>query len=257
MATALLRRSAGGLQPRYLCALRCCQQRFSHSDASSGKEARAGSIAESTSMPSTSSEWLRVPAPEVLGACGAMAGAVALSNYLVQFPVGWIGTWGTAVFPLCFLITDVTNRFHGAAAARQVVYTGFAVGVPISFFLLPDEPRIAAASGAAFLISQLLDVRIFDALRGHRIWWIPPLCSSVAGGALDSVLFGTIAFFGVDMPTERWPLVGEVPHWVTWGVGDFVVKSSFAVLNLLPFRFVGARRLAQGAAQKPVRGSAQ
>ena len=58
-------------------------------------------------------------------ACGAMASCVALSNFLVQFPVGWIGTWGTAVFPVCFLITDLTNRFNGAAAARKVVYAGF------------------------------------------------------------------------------------------------------------------------------------
>ena len=165
-----------------------------------------------------------------------MAVAVALSNYLVQFPVGWIGTWGTAVFPACFLITDLTNRFCGANAARTVVYVGFAMGVPVSLFVLPEEPRIALASGTAFLISQLLDVTMFDALRGHRIWWVAPLCSTVTASALDSALFGTIAFFGTDMPTECWPLVGELPHWVTWGVGDFVVKSSFAVANLVPFR---------------------
>ena len=168
-------------------------------------------------------------------ACGAMAAAVALSNYLVQFPVGWIGTWGTAVFPICFLITDLTNRFGGAASARKVVYTGFAVGVPASLIVLPDEPRIALASGIAFLLSQLLDVRMFDRLRGHRIWWVPPLCSSVTASAVDSALFGTVAFLGTEMPTECWPLVGELPHWVTWGVGDFIIKSTFAAFNLLPF----------------------
>ena len=140
-------------------------------------------------------------------ACTAMAGCVTLSNYLVQFPIGWIGTWGTAVFPACFLITDLTNRLAGAAAARRVVYTGFAVGVPASLFVLPDEPRIACASGAAFLASQLLDVAIFDALRSHRIWWVAPLCSSVTSSAFDSALFGTIAFLGTEMPTEAWTLV--------------------------------------------------
>ena len=172
-------------------------------------------------------------------ACTSMAACVALSNYLVQFPVGWIGTWGTAVFPVCFLITDLTNRFGGAAAARTVVYTGIAVGVPVSLLLLPDEPRIALASGTAFLVSQLLDVAMFDALRGHRTWWVPPLVSTVVSSALDSALFGTIAFYGsTEMPTECWPLVGELPHWVTWGVGDFFVKSTFAVANLLPFRLL-------------------
>jgi hypothetical protein len=69
----------------------------------------------SPSSPSSIS-WTFMPA-----ACGAMGTAVALSNYLVQFPVGWIGTWGTAMFPVCFLITNLTNRFAGAAAARRVV----------------------------------------------------------------------------------------------------------------------------------------
>ena len=170
-----------------------------------------------------------------------MGASVALSNYLVQFPVGWIGTWGTAVFPVCFLITDLTNRYAGAAAARRVVYAGFAVGVPASLFVVPDEPRIALASGAAFLCSQLLDVAMFDALRGHRVWWVPPLCSTVTSSALDSALFGTIAFLGTPMPTECWPLVGELPHWVSWGVGDFVVKSTFAVINLVPFRVLSTR----------------
>ena len=178
-------------------------------------------------------------------ACTAMAGCVTLSNYLVQFPIGWIGTWGTAVFPACFLITDLTNRLAGAAAARRVVYTGFAVGVPASLFVLPDEPRIACASGAAFLASQLLDVAIFDALRSHRIWWVAPLCSSVTSSAFDSALFGTIAFLGTEMPTEAWTLVGDVPHWVTWGIGDFFVKSTFAVLNLLPFRLLSRARYKQ------------
>lgn len=180
-------------------------------------------------------------------ACGAMAGCVALSNFLVQFPVGYIGTWGTAVFPVCFLITDLTNRFSGAAAARKVVYAGFAVGVPASLLVLPDEPRIALASGTAFLTSQMLDVAIFDALRGHPIWWVPPLVSTVTSSALDSSLFNTIAFLGTDIPTEYWPVVGELPHWVTWGLGDFFVKSSFAVFNLLPFRVLSAKTRRAGS----------
>ena len=181
-----------------------------------------------------------------------MATCVATSNYLVQFPVSWIGTWGTAIFPICFLVTDLTNRVYGAAAARRVVYAGFAVGVPVSLLLLPDEPRIAVASGVAFLSSQLLDVAIFDALRGSKTWWVPPLCSTVTSSALDSALFGTIAFLGTEMPIECWPLLGEVPHWVTWGVGDFFVKSTFAVLNLIPFRVFSAR-LRAGAKAKPQR----
>lgn len=141
----------------------------------------------------------------------AMAVAVALSNYLVQFPVGWFGTWGTAVFPVCFLITDLANRHHGADAARKVVYTGFVVGVPAS--LLVGEPRIAFASGTAFLLSQLLDVGLFDKLRQRGAWWVAPLASSVTASAVDSALFGVVAFGGVPMGTELWPVrLPCVPH---------------------------------------------
>lgn len=241
MSLCLLRRSAGALCSRRPCSEFCRSTHLSNISASGARRLLCTG-ANGGGADGPPSDAGKPEVPSVLFACGGMAGAVALSNYLVQFPVGWIGTWGTAVFPVCFLITDLTNRYHGAAAARRVVWAGFAAGVPISFVLLPDEPRIAAASGAAFLLSQLLDVRIFDALRGHRLWWVPPLCSSVIGAAVDSALFGTIAFLGVGMPTERWPLLGELPHWVTWAVGDFCVKSTVAVLNLLPFRFA---RLAQ------------
>ena len=39
-------------------------------------------------------------------------------------------------------------------------------------------PRIAVASGTAFLVAQLLDVLVFDRLRQGR-WWRAPLVSSV------------------------------------------------------------------------------
>ena len=81
--------------------------------------------------------------------------------------------------------------------------------MPVSYLL--SGPRIAVASGTAYLTSQLLDVRIFHALR-HRSWWVSPLVSTVVASALDSALFVTIAFLGQPVP------------WVTWGIGDFAMK---------------------------------
>ena len=45
----------------------------------------------------------------------AMAFVVALSNYLVQFPVKYMGlqdlfTYGAFSYPVAFLITDLANR---------------------------------------------------------------------------------------------------------------------------------------------------
>ena len=49
----------------------------------------------------------------------AMAAIVVASNILVQFLFGnWL-TWGAFTYPFAFLVTDLTNRLYGPAAARR------------------------------------------------------------------------------------------------------------------------------------------
>ena len=70
-----------------------------------------------------------------------MACVVALSNYLVQFPVSYIGlqdllTYGAFSYPVAFLITDLSNRKYGKNTAIKIVYLGFSIGVFLTFFFL-------------------------------------------------------------------------------------------------------------------------
>ena len=56
-----------------------------------------------------------------------MALVVALSNYLVQFPVHYMGlqdllTYGAFSYPIAFLITDLSNRRYGKNTAKKIVY---------------------------------------------------------------------------------------------------------------------------------------
>ncbi len=156
----------------------------------------------------------------------AMVLVVASANYLVQFPLNdWL-TWGALTYPVSYFVTDLTNRRYGTVPARRVVYVGFALAVVASIWLA--SPRIALASGAAFLVSQLMDVAIFDRLRG-RAWWQPPLFSSVVGSLVDTALFFALAFYGTSMP------------WVTLAIGDYGVKVAIAALLLLPWRVVSRR----------------
>ena len=152
-----------------------------------------------------------------------MAGLVALSNVLVQYPINDCLTWAAFTYPICFLVTDLTNRMHGAATARRVVYVGFAAAVVLSIVLA--TPRIAVASGLAFLVAQLLDVTVFDRMR-QRAWWQAPLVSSMLGSAVDTALFFSVAFYGTDMP------------WITLGICDFLWKVAFALAMLIPFRLL-------------------
>ncbi|MDE0207687.1 MAG: queuosine precursor transporter [Candidatus Tectomicrobia bacterium] len=168
------------------------------------------------------SDSRRLPSGVALGVA-AMAVVVTASNILVQYQINnWL-TWGALSYPFAFLVTDLTNRRLGPAGARRVVWVGFAFAVALSAWLA--TPRIAGASGTAFLVGQLADVWVFDRLR-HLKWWQAPLVSSSLGSILDTALFFSLAFAGTGEP------------WVTLGAGDLAVKAVFAALLLIPFRLL-------------------
>ena len=164
-----------------------------------------------------------------------MALVVTLSNYLVQFPVNYIGlqdifTYGAFSYPIAFLITDLANRRYGKTIARKIVYIGFILGVTLTLYFSTDfsnliSKRIAIGSGTAFLIAQLLDVQVFDRLR-KKIWFVAPLASSLIGSTIDTFLFFSIAFYGTEV------------NWITLALGDLFVKISVALLMLVPFRLL-------------------
>lgn len=153
----------------------------------------------------------------------SMIFVIALSNYLVQFPINdWL-TWGAFSYPFSFLVTELTNRYYGSQNARNVVYVGFLFGVIVSFLLA--TPRIAMASGTAFLTAQLLDISLFNRWR-QMSWWQAPLFASLAASFVDTFVFWVIAFGGDASP------------WFTWSIGDYFVKIVMDVALLYPFRLV-------------------
>src|SRR5690606_29053100 len=138
----------------------------------------------------------------------------------------------------------LTNRQFGPSIARRVVLAGFVVGVALSFWT--SVPRIAIASGTAFLVGQLLDISVFNRLR-RQTWWQAPLAGSLAGSALDTLLFFSLAFasaFAILGPGDafavEWaPILGvmsaEAPRWVSWALGDLAVKVLVGFVMLLPY----------------------
>mgnify|MGYP003305888895 CR=1 FL=1 len=165
----------------------------------------------------------------------SMALVVALSNYLVQFPVNHFGlqnilTYGAFSYPIAFLITDLTNRRYGKNNARKIVYFGFFLGVVLTLYFSTNfsnliSKRIAVGSGTAFLVAQLIDVQVFDKLR-KKTWFIAPLTSSLVGSCIDTFLFFSIAFYATDIP------------WISLAFGDLAVKFFMALSMLIPFRLL-------------------
>mgnify|MGYP001445525319 FL=1 len=160
---------------------------------------------------------------------------VLASNFLVQYPVKYYGlqdilTYGAFSYPVAFLITDLANRSYGKTAAKKIVYIGFSIGVSFTLLFSTNfadfiSIRIAIGSGTAFIVAQLLDVKIFDKLRNKR-WFIAPLSSSVIGSTIDTFLFFSIAFYATGIP------------WISLSFGDLAVKLTVALLMLLPFRLL-------------------
>tara|TARA_B100000470_G_scaffold193557_1_gene161614 strand:- start:282 stop:830 length:549 start_codon:yes stop_codon:yes gene_type:complete len=165
-----------------------------------------------------------------------LMGAVVLaSNYLVQFPIQYLGleeilTYGAFSYPIAFLITDLANRSYGKIIAKKIVYIGFAIGILFTLFFSTNfydliSIRIAIGSGTAFITAQLLDIQIFDKLRRKR-WFIAPLTSSFIGSIVDTFLFFSISFYGTGV------------NWITLSLGDLAVKIFVALVMLIPFRLL-------------------
>ena len=160
---------------------------------------------------------------------------VLISNFLVQFPVNYYGlsevlTYGAFSYPIAFLITDLANRSFGKNSAKKIVYLGFFLGIFLTILFSTDfadfiSIRIAIGSGTAFLIAQLLDIKIFDKLRKKK-WFIAPLTSSLIGSTIDTFIFFSISFYGTGVP------------WVTLALGDLMVKILVALVMLIPFKLL-------------------
>jgi uncharacterized integral membrane protein (TIGR00697 family) len=197
----------------------------------------------------------------------AMAAIVVASNILVQFLFGEWLTWGAFTYPFAFLVTDLTNRLLGAAAARKVVTIGFVVGVICSLIgtqIMGEfgplvTLRIALGSGLAFLAAQMVDVSVFDRLRSGS-WWKAPLISTLVGASLDTAIFFTMAFSAaliflepsndVSWAGEVKPLLGmgpAMPFWVSLATADWLVKLSLAIVALVPFRVIVGKLTARVA----------
>jgi len=160
---------------------------------------------------------------------------VCASNYLVQLPFtlfGWHTTWGAFSFPFVYLATDLTVRIFGQKNARRIIFKAMLPALVVSYvigvlfhqgifqgmdslanynsFVL----RIAAASFAAYLFGQLLDIKVFANLRLTKSWWVAPTASTLLGNLLDTLIFFSLAFYAStdEFMAANWPEIAMVDY---------------------------------------------
>ena len=128
---------------------------------------------------------------------------------------------GAFLFPLVYIVGDVLSEVYGFRAARKAILLGFGLAIlaALTFWLvqvappakgwenqaafeaiLGFVPRIVLASLLGFLVGQLLNsyvlVWIKERTREKKLW-LRLIGSTVVGELADTVVFCTVAFYGV------------------------------------------------------------
>jgi uncharacterized PurR-regulated membrane protein YhhQ (DUF165 family) len=138
-----------------------------------------------------------------------LASRIGLAVYVASIPAAnWmIGHVGTTVLPggvhlapvgfglsapsgvyaagVAFVARDVVQR----AAGRKVALMAIVAGTLLAALV---NPRLAVASGAAFLFSELADFAVYTPLQ-RRSFPAAVLASGIAGSVVDSLIFLAVA----------------------------------------------------------------
>ena len=171
--------------------------------------------------------------------CACLVAAAVLAAKIVR--IGPVSV-PAGVFAYCitFVCADVISEIWGRRCANMVVLTGF-IGLALTFLLirlalwcpaasfwageeafqhvLGMTPRIIVASLTAYVFSQFHDVWLYTLLKARmrgRHLWLRNNVATILSQLIDTVVFITIAFYGV-MPL--WPLI----------IGQWSVKVAFAL----------------------------
>ncbi len=175
-------------------------------------------------------------------------------------------TAGAVIWPMVFITTDVINEYFGKKGVRKISFlTALLIAyifvviflvtklLPAEFWLQLNNKDtdgnyfninyafktifrqglgIIIASLTAFLISQLLDVMIFQQLRrvtGKKMIWLRATGSTLVSQLIDSFVVLWIAFYLFG----NWPL----EQIISVGIINYIYKFSVAII-LTPLLYV-------------------
>ena len=115
------------------------------------------------------------------------AGTVVLSDGTHLAPVGFglMAPSGVYAAGVTFVARDVVQRAWGRRAALLAIALGAVLSTLVS-------PRLAMASGSAFLFSELADFAVYTPLRRHTFVGAV-FASGVVGSIVDSLIFLAVA----------------------------------------------------------------
>ena len=162
---------------------------------------------------------------------------MALSNYLVSFKFELFGipfAMSAFTIPLVYVMTDLITRVVGRTEARDVALLSLIPGVILSFCVIyisaPFEIalRIALASGTSHIVSNLLDIYVFQYFRNkYNQWYVAPSTSGVA-----VTIFSTYFFFALAFINSANTFMAD--NWYIVATNQILVKIVTSLIVILP-----------------------
>lgn len=147
---------------------------------------------------------------------GIYIAALVAANLLVA----WLGVWFSLVnaFVLIGLDLSLRDKLHDLWEGDKLpIKMGglIATASIVSYAINPATGMIAFASLAAFSISMVADSLAYQYLKG-KDWMVRVNGSNVAGSAVDSVVFPTIAFGGLMLEIVALQFIAKVGGGYIW-----------------------------------------
>jgi hypothetical protein len=147
---------------------------------------------------------------------GIYIAALVAANLLVA----WLGVWFSLVnaFVLIGLDLSLRDKLHDLWDGDKLpIKMGglIATASIVSYAINPATGMIAFASLAAFSLSMLADSLAYQYLK-HKEWMIRVNASNIAGSAVDSVVFPTIAFGGLMLEIVALQFIAKVGGGYIW-----------------------------------------
>ncbi|MFC2064821.1 queuosine precursor transporter [Chloroflexota bacterium] len=166
------------------------------------------------------------------------------------FPVGVV------IFPISYIFGDILTEVYGYSRARRVIWLGFLCNLlavisikaaqvlpPASFWegqdafslILGNTPRLLIASFIAYLLGEFTNSYVLARMKiitKGKWLWARTIGSTLLGQGLDSLVFISIAFFGM-IPNSS--LVSAViTQWLIKSTYETIITPvTYLVVNFL------------------------
>ena len=188
--------------------------------------------------------------------CANLIGASKLAT-LFGFTFGA----GVLFFPISYVFGDILTEVYGYARARKVVWAGFAAllfaslmsAIVLAFppaegwphqaafeTVFGGTPRIALASLIAYFSGELTNSFVLAKMKiatAGRFLWARTIGSTIAGEAVDSLIFYPLAFLGVWTTRQV----------VAVMISNYLIKVGWeAVMTPFTYRIVNFLKRAEG-----------